>query len=157
MTNLSEHQSSDAPEQDKHQSAPPSRTHPAAQPTPAGFSAQYHAHSKPVFSEVVARDLSEGQDPIERARDFAERGKPDFVLAYLLVADLPDAGKRDLYALAFERRADISERKADEMDRRFHRPFPLVRLEASKDRTTAGRIRSGGSLRPGLGRPLPTL
>jgi hypothetical protein len=130
-------------------------------PTPPSdalsFAAQYHAHSKPVFADVVTRDLSGGRDAVERARAYAERGKPDFVLAYLLAADLPDGQKRELYALAFERRADISERKADEMDRRFHRPFPLVRLEATKDRTTAARIRTGGSLRPGLGRPLPTL
>jgi hypothetical protein len=127
------------------------------QPAPQSFAAQYQAHSKPVFTDLVTRDLSAGHDAAARARDYAERGKPDFVLAYLLAADLPDDQKRELYAHAFERRAALSEQKADEMDRRFHRPFPLVRLEATKDRTTAGRIRGGGSLRPGLGRPLPTL
>jgi hypothetical protein len=135
----------------------PLGTRPLAAPAPAGFAAQYRAHSKPVFGEIVARELSAGHDAAERARDYVHRGKPDFVLAYLLVANLPDDQKRELYALAFERRAELSEQKADEMDRRFHRPFPLVRLEAAKDRTTAGRIRAGGSLRPGLGRPLPTL
>jgi hypothetical protein len=125
-------------------------------PAPS-FAAQYQAHSKVVFAEVAQRELAEGHDADERAHEYAERGKPDFVLAYLLMADLPDNAKRELYAHAFERRAELSERKADEMDRRFHRPFPLVRLEATKDRTTAARIRAGGSLRPGLGRPLPTL
>jgi hypothetical protein len=124
---------------------------------PASFEQQYRAQNKPVFSEVVSRDLSAGGDPVARARAHAEQGKPEFVLAYLLVADLPDNEKRELYAHAYERRAQITERKADEFDRKFHRPFPLLRLDASKDRATAQRIRAGGALRPGLGRPLPTL
>jgi hypothetical protein len=130
---------------------------PRSQPQPPDFETQYRAHSKDVFGSLVARDLFEGADPVERARAYAERGKPEFVLAYLLVCTLPDTEKRLLYACAFERRAELSEHKADEFDRRFHRPFPLVRLEASKDRATAQRIRAGGGLRPGLGRPLPTL
>lgn len=121
------------------------------------FDAQFRAHNKEVFREAAARDILAGCDPLVRAREFAERGKPDFVLAYLLVADLPDAGKRALLASAYERRAQLTEQKAGEFDHRFHRPFPLLRLEASKDRTLAQRIRAGGSLRPGLGRPLPTL
>jgi hypothetical protein len=126
-------------------------------PLAADFDAQYRAHTKDVFRDVVARDLEDGSDPTSQARAYAERGKPDFVLAYLLVSDLPDTEKRALYALAYERRADLTNQIADDFDRRFHRPFPLMRLEATKDRTTAQRIRSGGSLRPGLGRPLPTL
>lgn len=126
-------------------------------PRAAEFDAQYRAHNKNVFSELVARDVEGGSDPTRQARTYAGRGKPDFVLAYLLVSDLPDSEKRALYADAYERRAALTDQKADEFDRRFHRPFPLLRLEATKDRTTAQRIRSGGSLRPGLGRPLPTL
>lgn len=153
----SEHQRAAGSEQGERRDMPPAASGQPGLAGPTSFAAQFRAHSKPVFAELVARDLSAGHDAADRARTYAERGKPDFVLAYLLVAELPDSEKRELYARAFERRADISERKADEMDRRFHRPFPLVRLEATKDRTTAGRIRSGGSLRPGLGRPLPTL
>ena len=126
-------------------------------PRPVGFDAQFRAQNKAVFRELVSRDVFAGGDPVERAHAYAERGKPEFVLAYLLVTDLPDAEKRELYAHAHDRRAQISDQKADELDQRFHRPFPLVRLEASKDRATAQRIRAGGALRPGLGRPLPTL
>ena len=126
-------------------------------PRPVGFDQQYRAQSKPAFADVVSRDLIAGGDPIARAHEYAERGKPEFVLAYLLVTDLPGAEKRELYARAYERRGQITEQKADEFDRTFHRPFPLLRLEASKDRATAQRIRAGGALRPGLGRPLPTL
>lgn len=123
----------------------------------ADFDTQYRAHNKEVFREVVSRDVADGHEPRQRAHEYAERGKPEFVLAYLLICDLPDAEKRELYARAYEQRARLAERRADEFDRRFHRPFPLIRLEASKDRMTAQRIRAGGNLRPGLGRPLPTL
>lgn len=123
----------------------------------ADFDSQYRAHNKEVFREIVSRDLLDGHEPGERAREYAERGKPEFVLAYLLVCDLSDPEKRELYAHAYDQRAQLTQRRADEFDRRFHRPFPLIRLEASKDRMTAQRIRAGGNLRPGLGRPLPTL
>jgi hypothetical protein len=124
---------------------------------PVTFDDLYRAQNKPVFAEVVTLELRAGGDPNERAHTYVERGKPEFVLAYLLVLALPDAEKRELYARAYERRGQITEQKADDFDRRFHRPFPLLRLEASKDRATAQRIRAGGALRPGLGRPLPTL
>jgi hypothetical protein len=121
------------------------------------FAAQFASHNRDVFREAVNRELAAGENALERARDYAIRGKPEFVLAYLLAAIVPDVEKRALYADAFEARAARTEQRADDFDRRFHRPFPLLRLEASKDRATAARIRSGGSLRPGLGRPLPTL
>lgn len=121
------------------------------------FDTQFRAHNKMVFQDAVARDLAAGIDLRERACAYRDRGKPDFVLAYVLELTLPDEEKRALLADAYERRAHLTERRADEFDRQFHRPFPLLRLEASKDRTLAQRIRAGGSLRPGLGRPLPTL
>ncbi|HEV7129540.1 MAG TPA: hypothetical protein VGN32_19050 [Ktedonobacterales bacterium] len=124
---------------------------------PKTFDALYRAQNKEVFRALVARELLAGHDPSARAGEYVERGKPEFVLAFLLAADLPDADKRELLARAYEQRAQLTEQKADEFDRRFHRPFPLLRLEASKDRTLAQRIRAGGTLRPGLGRPLPTL
>ena len=148
MTKAPGHESTNT---DKHGEAAGMR------PVPASFASQYRHHAKPVFAELAARELEDRRDAGARAREYAERGKPDFALAFLLIADLPDDEKRSLYALAFERRADHSEQTADELDRRFHRPFPLVQLEAVKDRTTAARIRAGDSLRPGLGRPLPTL
>ena len=123
----------------------------------ADFATQFRAQCKAVFREAAERDLLAGGDPVARAREYAERGKPDFVLAYLLAATLPDDAKREMLAGAYERRAQLTEQRADEFDRRFHRPFPLLRLEASKDRTLAQRVRAGGSLRPGVGRPLPTL
>jgi hypothetical protein len=121
------------------------------------FAAQYAAYNRDVFREAARRALEAGGDALALAREYAARGKPEFVLAYLLVASAPDDEKRALYAGAFDARGANTEARADEFDRRFHRPFPLLRLEASKDRATAARIRSGGSLRPGLGRPLPTL
>jgi hypothetical protein len=125
--------------------------------TVPSFADQFAQHNRDVFREAVNRELAAGGDPLALAREYAVRGKPEFVLAYLLVATVPDAEKRALYADAYEARATRTEQRADEFDQRFHRPFPLLRLEASKDRATAARIRSGGSLRPGLGRPLPTL
>lgn len=124
---------------------------------PPSFAAQFAPHNRDVFREAASREVAAGGDPLALARDYAARGKPEFVLAYLLAATAPDAAKRALYADAYDARAARTEQRADEFDRRFHRPFPLLRLEASKDRATAARIRSGGSLRPGLGRPLPTL
>lgn len=124
---------------------------------PASFDALYRAQNKDVFRELVARELLAGSDPIARAREYRERGKPEFVLAFLLAASLPDEEKREMLAAAYERRAQLTEAKADDLDNRFHRPFPLLRLEATKDRTLARRVRAGGTLRPGLGRPLPTI
>jgi hypothetical protein len=121
------------------------------------FAAQYAAHNRDVFREAARRALEAGGDALALAREYATRGKPEFVLAYLVEASAPDAEKRTLYADAFDARAAHTEARGDEFDQRFHRPFPLLRLEASKDRATAARIRAGGSLRPGLGRPLPTL
>ncbi len=121
------------------------------------FAAQFAPYNRDVFREAASRALAEGGDALALARDYAARGKPDFALAYLLAASAPDGEKRALYADAFEARAARTEAHAEEFDRRFHRPFPLLRLEATKDRATAARIRAGGSLRPGLGRPLPTL
>ncbi|HEY7983764.1 MAG TPA: hypothetical protein VID73_06330 [Ktedonobacterales bacterium] len=123
----------------------------------SSFDAQFAPHNREVFRAAASRELAAGADALERAREYAARGKPEFVLAYLLAATAPDSAKRALYADTFDARAARTEQRAEEFDQRFHRPFPLLRLEAAKDRATAVRIRSGGSLRPGLGRPLPTL
>lgn len=78
---------------------------------------------------------------------YAEQGKPEFALAYLLLADVTDDVKRDILARAYEQRAAFSEEKADAFDRQFHRPFPLIRLEAQKDRLAAQQVRQGRRIR----------
>ena len=98
-----------------------------------------------------------GQTLLNSAREYTERGKPDFVLAYLLLADLPDDEKLALYAQAHERRSAYIEQKARQFDREFHRPFPLLFQEAAKDRALARRIRAGQSISPGAGRQLPMM
>ncbi|HEX8035532.1 MAG TPA: hypothetical protein VF510_16865, partial [Ktedonobacterales bacterium] len=91
----------------------------------------------------------------EQAREYAERGKPDFALAYLLESALPDGEKREVLAHAYERRAALTEQRAREFDRQFHRPFPLLFAEARKDRGAARQVRTGGAIRPGVSRQLP--
>src|SRR5215831_9373556 len=69
------------------------------------FDALYRPLLRTAVGEIVAKELTEGADAGERAQAYAERGKPDFALAWLLVADLSDDEKRTLYAQAHERRA----------------------------------------------------
>lgn len=119
------------------------------------FSAQYHVLVKEVFREQVARDSAAGVDLVGRARDYAERGKPDFVLAYLVAAVLDDAEKREVLAQAFEHRAVMAEQKAVALDDEHHRPFPLIGLEARKDRSMARQVRTGKMIRPYARAPKP--
>ena len=119
------------------------------------FNAQYEALAKDVFREIVRGALAGGANVEEQARAYAERGKPDFTLAYLLECALLDAEKREVLAHAYERRAALTEQRAREFDRQFHRPFPLLFTEAGKDRTTAKQVRAGRPIRPGVGRQLP--
>ena len=76
-----------------------------------------------------------------------EQGKPDFTLAYLLLAELSDNEKREIFAVSYEQRAKISEEKAEQFDQQFHRPFPLIKLEAQKDRMAAQQVRQGRRVR----------
>lgn len=112
-------------------------------PAQANFNEQYGGTCKDVFRGIVTEELEHGGDAAQRARDYAERGKPDFALAFLLAAALPDEEKRDLYARSFERRATLTEERAREFDRTFHRSFAMLFTEASKDRAAAQRIRAG--------------
>jgi hypothetical protein len=80
---------------------------------------------------------------------YAEQGKPDFALAHLLLTDAPDELKRDILARSYERRAEVTDAKAESLDQQFHRPFPLVKLEAQKDRLSAQQIRQGKRVRRG--------
>ena len=112
------------------------------------FAEQYASLVKPAFAEQVERDRAGGQDLEERARDYAERGKPEFVLAFLMVVDLAETARRELLAHAFERRAEIMEQRAAALDAEHHRPFPLIGIEARKDRGMARSVRLGKMIRP---------
>ena len=90
-----------------------------------------------VFTVQARENLAEGADGLTCALAYAEQGKPDFTLAYLLLIDLSENEKREILAVSFEQRAKISEEKAEQFDQQFHRPFPLIKLEAQKDRLAA--------------------
>jgi hypothetical protein len=121
------------------------------------FGSLYRPLLRPAIGEIVANERAEGADASEQAHAYTERGKPDFALAWLLVADLSDEEKRALYAQAHERRAAYIEQKARQFDRQFARPFPLLFQEAAKDRALARRIRAGQSISPGAGKQLPMM
>jgi hypothetical protein len=112
------------------------------------FDTQYASLVKEPFRQQVERDRAAGADLLAQAREYAGRGKPEFVLAYLVGLALPDPEKRDLLASAFERRAEISEQTAAALDAEHHRPFPLIGIEARKDRTLARQIRAGKMINP---------
>ncbi len=114
---------------------------------PDTFAELYRGQLKDIFLEHAQRELEQGTDAFMSADAYAEQGKPDFTLAYLLLLDVADEVKRDLLARAYERRAIISEEKADAFDQQFHRPFPLIKLEAQKDRIAAQQVRQGRRIR----------
>ncbi|MGH2514628.1 MAG: hypothetical protein ACRDHP_03150 [Ktedonobacterales bacterium] len=121
----------------------------------ADFATQYQAHSKEVFAAIVRDELAKGADATGQAHIYAELGKPDFALAYLLAGALPDAERRDLLAHAYERRAEHTEAKAHEFDKKFHRPFPMLLAEAAHDRSVARQIRAGRTILPDASRRIP--
>lgn len=121
----------------------------------ASFDTRYGVLSKEVFQQIVREELAKGANGSEQARVYAELGKPDFVLAYLLATTLADAEKRDLLARAYERRAEYTEAKAREFDKKFHRPFPLLFTDATRDRTAARQVRAGRELLPDASRTVP--
>ncbi len=114
---------------------------------PDMFAELYAPTLKEVFTARARKELAQGADGLTRARAYAERGKPEFVLAYLLLIDEPEEVKRELLSRAYEQRATLSESKAEELDKRFHRPFPLIKLEAQKDRMAARQVRQGKRVR----------
>jgi TfoX/Sxy family transcriptional regulator of competence genes len=113
------------------------------------FAELYAPMLKDVFTTRAQKDLAEGADGLACARAYAEQGKPEFVLAYLLLVDELEEVKRELLAYSYERRAVLSEDKAEELDKKFHRPFPLIKLEAQKDRLAARQVRQGKRVRTG--------
>jgi len=116
---------------------------------PDTFSELYAPMLKDVFTAQARKELAQGADGLICARAYAERGKPEFVLAYLLLIDETEELKRELLAYAYEQRATLSENKAEEFDKQFHRPFPLIKLEAQKDRMAARQVRQGKRIRVG--------
>lgn len=111
------------------------------------FAELYTPLLKEVFTVQARQQLNAGADGITLASEYAEHGKPDFVLAYLLLIDMQEEVKRELLAYAYERRAILSEEKAETMAIQFHRPFPLIKLEAQKDRMAARQVRQGRRVR----------
>lgn len=121
------------------------------------FAQQYAPLAKEVFHQIVEDALRDGKDVDEEARRYAELGKPDFALAYLLAGQLPDDTRRELLAHAYRQRANFTEERARAFDRRYHRPFPLLLTDAANDRAAARRVLAGQSLNPRSGKQLPTL
>lgn len=116
---------------------------------PESFKDLYSSLIKDVFIERARQQIELGKDGLELARSYAEQGKPDFVLAYLLLIERSDEEKREILAYAYEQRAKNSDEKAEQFKQQFRRPFPLIRLEAQKDRTAARAIREGQPVRTG--------
>jgi hypothetical protein len=109
----------------------------------------YNGILNEVFFERARQQLEHGVDGLACADAYADQGKPDFALAHLLLADAPDEVKREILARAYERRAELTDEKAASFDQQFHRPFPLVKLEAQKDRLSAQQVRQGKRVRRG--------
>jgi hypothetical protein len=126
-------------------------------PSQPDFAALYAEQAREVIREQAREALAGGADAAAQARDYAGRGKPDFTLAYLLECDLDDEEKCALYAESFERRATLTEGKAREFDAKFHRPFPLLRSDASQDRIRARLAREGKRIGKGAGKQLPLI
>ncbi len=113
------------------------------------FNELYRGLIHAVFLEKAQEQLAQGNDALTCADAYASRGKPDFALAYLLLSDVTDEVKRDIFARSYEQRAVISEEKAESFDQQFHRPFPLIKMEAQKDRLSAQQVRQGQQVRRG--------
>lgn len=107
------------------------------------FEEHYAQQLKEVFKKQAQEQIEQGADALASSRAYAEQGKPEFTLAFLLLVDLPEEEKRALLAYSYERRAALSEQKAHQLDIQFHRSFPLIKLEAQKDRQLARSIRQG--------------
>jgi hypothetical protein len=110
---------------------------------PDTFNTLYREALKDIFLELAQQQLEQGADALTCADAYAEQGKPDFTLAYLLLIEASDDVKRAILARAYEQRASIAEGKAREFSARFHRSFPMIKEEVQKDRTAAQQIRQG--------------
>lgn len=117
------------------------------------FESLYAPLLKDVFTEQAREQIARGAEAGPAARMYAELGKPDFVLAFLLLNEQPDEEKREVFAHAYERRATLSEEKATAYSMQFHRPFPLIKLEARKDLLAARAIRQGQPVQERTSKP----
>lgn len=134
-----------------------SETPSGASPEAPGFAALYASQERAVIHDLARAELEQGADAAARARDYAEKGKPDFTLAFLLAGDLPDGERRAIYAEAFERRAARTEAKARELDKTFHRAFPMLFSDAAQDRGLARRVRDGRGFSHSAGKQIPLM
>jgi hypothetical protein len=105
------------------------------------FDELYSSLSKDVFLERAREQQEQGADGLVCANAYADEGKVDFALAHLLLSAAPDDVRRDILARAYERRATLSDEKAEDFARQYHRSFPLIKLEAQKDRLSAQQVR----------------
>lgn len=112
------------------------------------FEKLYAPLLKAVFTAQARQQMARGAAPLPAAQTYAEAGKPEFTLAFLLLSELSEEKKRETLAHAYERRAVLAEEKADEYSQQFHRPFPLIKLEARRDRQNALSVRQGLPLPP---------
>lgn len=117
---------------------------------PSTFAELYREQLKDVFLDLARQQLEQGSDGLTCADAYAEQGKPDFALAYLLLTEVSDEVKRDIFARSYEQRALLSEQKAEEFSIKFHRPFPMMKLEAQKDRVAARNVRQGQRVDKGV-------
>jgi hypothetical protein len=124
---------------------------------PTDFAALYGAEERAAIHDVARVELEKGSDAADLARNYASLGKPDFTLTYLLASALPEAERRAIYAESFERRAVLTEAKARELDKQFHRSFPMLQTDAAQDRAQARRIREGRGFAHGAGKQLPVI
>lgn len=111
------------------------------------FESLYAPALKAVFTEQAREQIARGAEAFSSAQAYAELGKPDFALAFLLLTEQAEEEKRETLAHAYERRAALAEEKANTYSQQFHRPFPLIKLEARRDLQTAQAVRQG--------RPIP--
>jgi hypothetical protein len=116
---------------------------------PDTFETLYAPMLKEVFTEQAQQQIEQGANAFDSANAYAELGKPDFTLAFLLLVELSEEEKREMLAHAYERRAALAEEKANQYSLQFHRPFPLIKLEARKDLRAAQAIRQGRPIQEG--------
>lgn len=116
---------------------------------PDTFNELYTGSLNDVFLTRARQQVASGVDGMSGAEAYSEQGKPDFALAHLLLLDVEDGVKREILAHAYEQRALLSDEKAEDFTRQFNRPFPLIKLEAQKDRLSAQQVRQGRRIRRG--------
>jgi hypothetical protein len=114
---------------------------------PASFAELHSVLLKDVFLDLARQEIQQGGDALTCADAYAEQGKPDFTLAFLLLLDISDEVKQDIFARSYEQRAAFSEQRAEEFSQKFHRSFPMIKVEAQKDRLAAQQIRQNKRVR----------